>query len=186
MKALFRMIVLAFFICVVSVAIYGRETKAAADPQCELINPTKLGTYGDIELWGEKEYKFTLPCDRIMIYQVLVKNTSDKYKSFKYLNDIKINAPSGIKSHLWVGTIHPQPNWFNLQPKSERMMQITVEVLNKDGMKNYSKKSVSLDMNFEIGEVDNRGSLGTTTKHSLNISSTVTTISQKSLTKGKK
>ncbi len=186
MKVLFRMIVLAFFICVVSVAIYGSETKAAADPQCELINPTKLGTYGDIELWGEKEYKFTLPCDRIMIYQVLVKNTSDKYKSFKYLNDIKINAPSGIKSHLWIGTIHPQPNWFHLQPKSERMMQITVEALNKDGMKNYSKKPVSLDMDFEIGEVDNRGSFGTATKHSLNISSTVTTISQKSLTKGKK
>ncbi len=181
-----KTLIVMTFLCIGIIGVNDGKAHAASNPQCELMDPALLGSFEGIELWGEKSWEFTLPCDRMMIFQVLVKNTTDQFKHFKYYDgSTTIDGPKDITSHLWKGTIHPQPGWFEMQPKSERMMQVVIEVTDVQSMKNLSNKNVSVQINFETSSVDTNGFVGNAVNHTLILKSKVKTISKKALLKGK-
>lgn len=64
--------------------IFARRA-AGTDPQCELLKAGKLEQLGDVELWGEKAYTFTLPCDRELHFKFQIKNTSNENRYVVFL-----------------------------------------------------------------------------------------------------
>lgn len=156
------------------------------DPQCELLNPKLLATYGDIEVWGEEKYAFTIPCDRMPIFQLEIRNTGDDYQYFHYENDIKIDAPADVSSHLWVGTVHPQWN-FHLKPHETGRMQVSIEVMNKEGLKNKANQTVNVIVPIKTRKAERDGSyLEEEKSYELTLNSSMTTIAKNSLIKGKR
>ncbi|MBP5160184.1 MAG: PQQ-binding-like beta-propeller repeat protein [Lachnospiraceae bacterium] len=155
------------------------------DRQCELADPVLLAKCGDIELWGEKNYAFTIPCDRVTVVEIEVRNTGDHYQLFHYDNDIKITGSKAVTDHLWLGTVHPQ--WdFHLKPHETGMMQISLEVMNKDGLKDKKKQKVEITIPCTVREAEDEGFFAKEAKEQkVTVGAVFRTISQKSLTSGK-
>ena len=80
-------------------AVFLVEAKGK-DRQYELSDPVLLADYGDVEVWGEKKYAFTIPCDRMPIFELQIRNTGDKNQYFGWDNDVKITGDHLSKEPL--------------------------------------------------------------------------------------
>ncbi len=162
--------------------------KSSVDRQCTLKNPVKLADYGDIVINGEKDYSFVLPCDRVIICELEIKNTSDSYKYVRFDTDnSKMDTSSYLKEHLRSVTVHPQPNWIEMQPKEKVLMQVSIDAGDFEALKDQSGISLTQTIDLTIKDVDSEGhEQGDGIKQSFKLKCSVSTYSKQTVTSGKK
>ena len=166
-------------------AIASPQNAQAAD-NVELKNPVTLATYGDIRIKGEASYNFTLPGDRILIYEMIVKNTSSGYKYVRFDVDNSVSGNSKITSHLTSVTYHPQPQWMELTPGEENSIQLAIDATNMSTLKDVKNAAISLNIKFEIRDVDDNGMVSDSSDiHNYTLKSKVTSYSLKTIKKNK-
>ncbi len=167
---------------VFGVWMFGETFVAQAADNYELQSPKVLATYGDIEIKGESSYSFVLPCDRILVYEMIVTNQSSGYKYVRFDPESDVSGPSSVTSHLASDTEHPQPKWMELQPGESNTIQIAIDVLDASGFQNVKNASLSQNIKFTIKDVDENGLEASDENaeiHTFTLKSTVTTYSKK-------
>jgi outer membrane protein assembly factor BamB len=181
---------LVLSVCVIVSLIAGgtpKQSKAATkDPQSELLEPTKLASFGDVELWGEKAYTFTLPCDRELHFKFMVKNTGQGNKQVRLDVGQQLTGTKALVSCLHSVTTHPQPNWMYLKAGESGMVQIDIDC-SVSQLKNVSKASVGYPIDFTVTDYDEQGlRMNHVETYRYEVTATGKTYSKSSVTKGSK
>lgn len=181
-----------FFLCLALGLIFNAKTAKAADPAVELVNPKLLATYDGIEIYGEESYSFIQPYEGMMIINLKLVNTTDKYQYLRYdaSNDCvaKDKNAKTIVSNIQTPCTHPSPNWFFFQPKEERMMQLALYYHNPQNV-NTTVKNAPFSVSVEFTHkdvIENKYESSESTKHTLTVDFTVTNYAYKTALKGKK